>query len=127
MSYISQADALNFLLNLQIWAWYARRSGARDGKIDKVERRKTFQASSQEERPSMRRFLRWDGTKARVVAYWGSTVRVKLFWEEAKEGCGYVLSERSSVKSMYSRLDIFERSFSGSGGRVGSCSLGTIC
>ena len=31
MSYISQADALNFLLNLQIWAWYARRSGARDG------------------------------------------------------------------------------------------------
>ena len=75
-----------------------------------LECTKTFQASSQEERPSMRRFLHWEGTKARVVASWGSTVRVKLFWEEAKEGCGYMLSERSSVKSMYSRLDIFEQS-----------------
>ena len=95
-----------------------------------LECTKTFQASSQEERPSMRRFLHWEGTKARVVASWGSTVRVKLFWEEAKEGCGYMLSERSSVKSMYSRLDIFEQSFSGSGGRVRSCSLAwlvTIC
>ena len=127
MSYISQADALNFLLNLQIWAWYARRSGSRDGLSDRVERRKTFQASSQEERPSMWRFLHWDGTKARVVASWGSTVRVKLFWGEAKEGCGYMLSERSSLKSMYSHWDIFEQSFSGSGGRVGSYSLGTIC
>ena len=83
-----------------------------------VERRKTFQASSQEERPSMRRFLRWEGTKARIVVSWGSAVRVKVFWEEAKEGCGYMVSERSSLKSMYSRLDIFERSFSGSSGSV---------
>ena len=95
-----------------------------------LECTKTFQASSQEERPSMRRFLYWEGTKARVVASWGSTVRVKLFWQEAKEGCGYMLSEKSSLKSMYSRLDIFEQSFSGSGGRVRSCSLAwlvTIC
>ena len=41
-----------------------------------------------------------------------------------------MLSERSSLKSMYSRLDIFEQSFSGSGGRVRSCLLAwlvTIC
>ena len=53
-----------------------------------VECRKTFQASSQQERPSMRRFLHWEGAKARVVASWGSTVRVKLFWEEAIKGVG---------------------------------------
>ena len=50
VSYISQADALNFLIK------------------ERVKRRKTFQASSQEDSQSMRRFFRWEGTKARVVA-----------------------------------------------------------
>ena len=68
VSYISQADALNFLLNLHTWSWYARRSGASCGYKERVERRKTFQASSQEDSPSMWRFFRWEGTKARVVA-----------------------------------------------------------
>ena len=68
VSYISQAEALNFLLNLHTWSWYARRSGASCGYRKKVERRKTFQASSQEDRPSMQRFFRWGGTKAKVVA-----------------------------------------------------------
>ena len=51
VSYISQADALNFLLNLHTWSWYARRSGASCGYKERVERRKTFQASSQEDSP----------------------------------------------------------------------------
>ena len=53
--YIGQADALNFLLNLHTWSWYARRSGASCGYKERVECRKTFQASSQEDSPSMRR------------------------------------------------------------------------
>ena len=66
----------------------------------------------------MRRFFHWEGTKARVVASWESTVRLKLFWEEAKEGCGYILSDNRSLKSMYSCLTILERNFSGNGGKV---------
>ena len=58
VSYISQAADLNFLLYLHIWSWYARRSGASWGYRDRVERRKTFQASSQDDKPSIRRFLR---------------------------------------------------------------------
>ena len=68
VSYISQAEALNFLINLHTWSWYVRRSGASCGYRERVECRKTFQASSQEDRPSMRRFFRWEGTKAKVVA-----------------------------------------------------------
>lgn len=45
---------------------------------------------------------------------------VKLFWEDAKEGCGYMLPDQSSLKSMYPHLVILEQSFSGSGGKVGS-------
>ena len=45
---------------------------------------------------------------------------MKLFWEEAKEGCGYILSDNRSLKSMYSRLAILERHFSGNGGKVKS-------
>ena len=68
VSYISQADALNFLLNLHTWSWYARRSGASYGYRERVERRKAFQALNQEYRPSMRHSFRWEGTKAKVVA-----------------------------------------------------------
>ena len=65
VSYISQADALNFLLNLHTWSWYARRSGTSCGHRERVECKKTFQASSQEDRPSMRHFFSWEGTKAK--------------------------------------------------------------
>ena len=34
--YMSQAEALNFLLNLQIWSWYARRSGASCGHSERI-------------------------------------------------------------------------------------------
>ena len=54
VSYICQAADLNFLLYLHIWSWYARRSGARWGYRDRVKQRKTFQASSQDDKPSVR-------------------------------------------------------------------------
>jgi len=82
VSYISQAEALNFLLNLHTWSWYARWSGASWGYRERAECRKIFQASSQEDRPSMRHFFCWKGTKAKAVASSGSTVRVKLSWQE---------------------------------------------
>lgn len=121
VSYISQAADLNFLLYLHIWSWYARRSGARWGYRDRVERRKTFQASSQDDKPSIRRFLRCERTKDNESPSWGSTLSVKLFCDEAWEGCGYMLSVSKSLKSMYSRLVILVRIFSGSGGNVLSC------
>lgn len=31
---------------------------------------------------------------------------MKLFWEDAKEGCGYMLPDQSSLKSMYPHLVI---------------------
>ena len=68
VSYIRQADALNFLLNLHTWSWYASRSGASCRYRERVKHRKTFQALSQEDRPSMPRLSRWKGTKAKVVA-----------------------------------------------------------
>ena len=68
VSYINQADALNFLLNLHTWSWYARRSGASCEYKERVECRKTFQAWSQEDSPSMRRFFCWEGTNATEVA-----------------------------------------------------------
>ena len=68
VSYISQADALNFLLNLHTWSWYARRSGARCRYRERVECRKTLKALSQKDRPSMWCFFRWEGTKVKVVA-----------------------------------------------------------
>ena len=61
--YISQAVGLNFLLYLHIWSWYARKSGARWGYRDRVERRKTFQASSQDDKPSIRRFYVENGQR----------------------------------------------------------------
>ena len=69
VSYISLADALNFLLNLPTYSWYVRRSGASCEYRERVECN-TFQALSQEDRPSMRRFFRWEGTctKVKVVA-----------------------------------------------------------
>ena len=57
LSYISKADALNFQLNLHTWSWYVRRSGASCGYREKVECKKTFQALSQEDGPSMQRFF----------------------------------------------------------------------
>ena len=42
---------------------------------------------------------------------------MKLFWAEAKEGCGYMFSDNSSLKSMYSRLEILAHSLSGSSGK----------
>ena len=54
----------------------------------------------------MPRFLRWEGTEAKVVVSYWLTVRVKLFGTEAKEKCGYKLSDKSSLKSMYTRLII---------------------
>ena len=67
VSYISQADALMFLLNLHTWSLYVRRSGASCGYRERIKH-KTFQASSQEDRPSMQHFFHWEGTKAKVVA-----------------------------------------------------------
>ena len=46
---------------------------------------------------------------------------VKLFWKEAKEECRCILSGKSSLKSMYSRLAMSERSFYVNGGKVGWC------
>ena len=68
VSYISQADALNFLLNLHTWSWHAKRFGASCRYREKVECRKTFQALSQEDKPWMWHFFHWEGTKAKVVA-----------------------------------------------------------
>lgn len=48
---------------------------------------------------------------------------VKLFCKEAKEGFRCILSGKSSLKSMYSRLAMSERSFYGNGGRVGWCQV----
>ena len=50
-------------------------------------------------------------------------VRVKLFGAEAKEGYGYKLSVKSLLKSMYLRLVILERSFSGTSGNLVSLAV----
>ena len=71
-------------------------------------------------------FFSWEGTKESVQVSSGLMARVKLSDDE-EVWTGYMLEERRSVKSTYSRFRILFLSFSGRGGKCWSIRLLCSC
>ena len=72
----------------------------------------------------MRLFFCWEGTNESVEISSGLMAGVKLSDDE-EVWTGYMLEERRSVKSTYSRFRILFLSFCGRGGKWGS--VGLLC